>query len=52
MERLLRRSVNTDMTRRDFRVFRREAAVYYVDGMASTDFLQHYVLTPCQEKAG
>ena len=52
MEDLLFRDVNTDMTRRDFRVFRRAAAVYYLDGMTSTDFLQHYVLAPCQEKAG
>jgi len=52
MENLLFRKVNTDMTRRDLRVFRREAVVYYVDGLVSTDFLQHYVMTPCQEKAG
>jgi len=49
LEKRLFRSVNSDMIRRDFRVFRRDAAVYFVDGLVSTDFLQHYVLTPCQE---
>lgn len=49
LEERLFRDVNTDMTRRDFRVFRREAAVYFVDGLVSSDFLQHYILTPCQE---
>ncbi|MBQ7306307.1 MAG: spore germination protein, partial [Clostridia bacterium] len=50
LEARLFRDVNTDMTRRDFRVFRREAAVYFVDGLVSSDFLQHYILTPCQEQ--
>ena len=50
-EELLFRKVNTDMIRRDFRVFRAQAAVYFVDGLVSTDYLQHYVLTPCQQHA-
>lgn len=48
METRLYRDVNTDMNRRLFRVYRREAAVYFVDGMISSDFLQHYLLEPCQ----
>ena len=51
LEERLFRSVNTDMIRRDFRVFRRDAAVFFVDGMVSSDFLQHYLLEPCQERA-
>lgn len=49
LEERLFRQVNTDMTRRTFRVYRREAAVFFVDGLVSSDFLQHYILTPCQE---
>lgn len=49
MEKLLYRQVNTDMTRRDMMVFRRDAALFFVDGLVSTDFLQHYVLAPCQD---
>lgn len=49
LEKRLFRDVNSDMIRREFRVFRREAALYFVDGLVSTDFLQHYVLAPCQE---
>ena len=33
MEKRLYRQVNTDINRRLFRVYRREAAVYFVDGM-------------------
>ena len=51
MEKRLYRQVNTDMNRRLFRVYRREAAVYFVDGMTSGDFLQHYLLAPCQRHA-
>lgn len=51
LEERLFRKINTDMIRRDFRVFRREAAVYFVDGLVSSDFLQHYILEPCQEHA-
>ena len=40
MEKRLYRQVNTDMNRRLFRVYRREAEVYFVDGMTSGDFLQ------------
>ena len=47
MDDRLSRSCNPDMKRRDFRVFRRDAAVYFVDGLVSTDFLQHYLLSPC-----
>lgn len=50
MEQRLFRSVNTDMNRRLFRVYRREAAVYFVDGMVSSDYLQHYLLSPCQQR--
>lgn len=50
LEEKLFRDVNTDMNRRLFRVYGREAAVYFVDGMCSTDFLQHYLLMPCQER--
>lgn len=49
LEEKLFRRVNTDMLRRDFRVFRRDAALFFVDGLVSTDFLQHYILAPCQE---
>ena len=51
MENRLYRQINTDMNRRLFRVYRREAAVYFVDGMTSGDFLQHYLLAPCQRHA-
>ena len=47
MDALLHRQVNPDMKRRDIRIFRRDAAVYFVDGFISTDFLQHYLLAPC-----
>ncbi|MGN0777792.1 MAG: spore germination protein [Aristaeellaceae bacterium] len=47
MDKLLGRERNSDMHIRTFRVYRREAAVYFVDGLVSTDFLQHYLLTPC-----
>lgn len=46
----LNRDENPDMNRRDFRVFRREASVYFVDGLISSDFLQHYLLEPCQAR--
>jgi len=51
MEKRLFRDINSDMIRRDLRVFRREAAVYFMDGLASSDFLQHYIITPCQDQA-
>lgn len=47
----LMRSANSDMKRRDLRVYRREASVYYVDGMVSTEFLQRFILAPCGETA-
>lgn len=52
MEQRLNRDINDDMHCRFFRVYRREAAVYFVDGMVSADFLQHYLLTPCLAHAG
>lgn len=42
----LHRAVNPDMHVRFFRTFSRDAAVYYVDGLISTDFMQHYLLSP------
>lgn len=48
----LGRPVNSDMKRRDLLIFRREASVYYADGLVSTDFLQRFVLTPLGETAG
>ena len=44
----LHRAVNPDMHVRFFRTFSRDAAVYYVDGLISTDFMQHYLLSPLQ----
>lgn len=51
MDARLSSDVNGDMKCRRFRVFRREAAVYFVDGGVSSDFLQHYILTPCMAHA-
>lgn len=51
LERRLYRPVNPDMVRRDMMVFRRDAAVFFVDGMTNAEQLQHYVMTPCQQKA-
>lgn len=50
MQERLSRDVNPDMHCRPLRVFRREAAVYFVEGVVSSDFLQHYVLTPLMEQ--
>lgn len=47
----LHRAVNPDMHVRFFRTFSRDAAVYYVDGLISTDALQHYLLFPLQSAA-
>ena len=47
----LSRDRNPDMKRRDFCVFRRMAAVYFADGLVSTDFLQHYLLKPCMKNS-
>ncbi len=49
MEKRLYQDVNQDMRCRLFRVYRREAVVYFVDGVISTDFLQHYLLEPLAE---
>ncbi len=46
MDTALHRAVNPDMHVHCFRTFGREAALYYVDGGVSTDYLQHYILTP------
>ncbi len=46
MDRALHRDVNPDMHIHRFRTFSRDAALYYVDGVVSTDYLQHYILTP------
>lgn len=51
LEARLYRPVNPDMLRRDLTVFRRSAAVFFVDGMTSAEQLQHFVLSPCMEKA-
>lgn len=46
METALHRPINPDMHVRHFRTFRREASLYYVEGIVSTDALQHFVLSP------
>lgn len=47
MDALLSRPVNPDMNLRRFRVFGRDAAVFFVDGMVSGESLQRFLLTPC-----
>lgn len=47
MDAILSRKLNADMACRLFRVFRRDAAVYYVDGMVSGEYLQRLLLAPC-----
>lgn len=47
----LHRAVNPDMHVRFFRTFSHDAAVYYVDGLISADFMQHYLLFPLQNTA-
>ncbi|MBQ8555678.1 MAG: spore germination protein [Clostridia bacterium] len=46
MDEALHRDINPDMHVRHFRTYGRKASLYYVEGIASVDFLQHYVLTP------
>lgn len=46
MDQALHRDVNPDMHVRYFRTFGRDASMYYVEGVVSADFMQHYVLTP------
>ena len=46
MDAALHRKVNPDMHVRHFRAYGRDASLYYAEGLVSTDFLQHYVLTP------
>ncbi|MBE5768320.1 MAG: spore germination protein [Clostridiales bacterium] len=49
MHRLLYAGKNPDMHCRDLVIAGREAAVYYADGFVSADFLQRYVIAPCQQ---
>lgn len=49
MDEALHRAVNPDMHVRHFRTYGRDASVYYAEGLVSTDYLQHYVLTPLQQ---
>ena len=49
LDRLLNRDVNPDAKIRRFRVFQRDAAIYYVDGTVSVDFIQHYLLEPLED---
>lgn len=46
MDAALHRKVNPDMHVRHFRAYGRDASLYFAEGLVSTDFLQHYVLTP------
>ena len=46
MDEALHREINPDMHVRHFCVFGKEASLYYAEGLCSSDFLQHYVLTP------
>lgn len=46
MDEALHRSVNPDMHVRRMRVYGREAALYYADGLVSADMMQHYVIGP------
>ena len=48
LQQRLHRDKNPDMHLRHFRTCQREATVYYVEGIVSVDYLQHYLLTPCQ----
>ena len=51
LDALLHRDVNTDMVRRLLRLFSRDAAVFFVDGMCSGEFLQRFVLDPARAVA-
>lgn len=51
LDALLHRDVNTDMIRRLLRLFGRDAAVFFVDGMCSGEFLQRFVLDPARAVA-
>lgn len=46
MDEALYRQINPDMHVRHFAVYGREASLYYMEGVVSVDFLQHYVLMP------
>lgn len=43
---LTHREQNPDIVRRTLRLFRREAAVYFVDGMISGDVLRRFIIEP------
>ena len=51
LDALLFRDVNKDMNRRLLRLFGRDAAVFFVDGMCSGEYLQRFVLLPAQAVA-
>lgn len=51
LDALLFRDVNKDMNRRLLRLFGRDAAVFFVDGMCSGEYLQRFVLLPAQTVA-
>ena len=46
MDEALYRSINPDMHVRHFCTYGRDASLYYMEGVVSTDFLQRYVLAP------
>lgn len=46
----LHREINPDVHVRFFRTFGQNAVVYFLDGLVSTDMLQHYLLMPLQEQ--
>ena len=51
LEKRLYRTVNKDMNRRLLRLFGRDAAVFFVDGMCSGEYLQRFLLLPAQQAA-
>lgn len=50
-EALLSRQINPDINRRMICVFQHEAAVYFIDGMVSGEYLQRFLLEPCLDHA-
>lgn len=46
----LHRDINPDVHVRFFRTFGCNAVVYFLDGLVSTDMLQHYLLMPLQKQ--
>ena len=49
MDTLVHRSINPDIHCRQLQVFRREAAVYYMEGLVSGEFMQEFVLAHLME---